>query len=310
MGTFPGLLTEKGARFNGTTSLDRTNYYETLPAGNENLEFAIKLEADRMINSYIKGSDLQSEFSVVRNEFERGENSPSRILMQRMTSAAFDWHNYGKSTIGNKSDIELVPLPNLRAFYRKYYQPDNALLIIAGQFDKAKALEFTKQHFGAIPAPTRTLDKTYTIEPPQDGERSVKLQRTGEVAIAGLVYHVPASAHEDFAAVDVLSYILSTEPAGRLYKALVETKIASSIVGGTFAQRDPGIMIFYSQAAEKENVEEVQSTMIAEIDKIAESGVSDEEVQRVVQQIKKQREQSLNNTARVAVQLSNWGGSG
>ena len=309
-GDIPGLLTEKGARFNGTTSLDRTNYYETLPAGNENLEFAIKLEADRMINSYIKGSDLQSEFSVVRNEFERGENSPSRILMQRMTSAAFDWHNYGKSTIGNKSDIELVPLPNLRAFYRKYYQPDNALLIIAGQFDKAKALEFTKQHFGAIPAPTRTLDKTYTIEPPQDGERSVKLQRTGEVAIAGLVYHVPASAHEDFAAVDVLSYILSTEPAGRLYKALVETKIASSIVGGTFAQRDPGIMIFYSQAAEKENVEEVQSTMIAEIDKIAESGVSDEEVQRVVQQIKKQREQSLNNTSRVAVQLSNWAAQG
>ena len=169
---------------------------------------------------------------------------------------------------GNKSDIELVPLPNLRSFYRKYYQPDNALLIIAGQFDKAKALDYTKQHFGAIPAPTRTLDKTYTIEPPQDGERSVKLQRTGEVAIAGLVYHVPASAHEDFAAVDVLSYILSTEPAGRLYKALVETKIASSIVGGTFALHDPGVMIFYSQATKKDNLTQVRDVMIAEIEKI------------------------------------------
>ena len=143
----PGLLTEKGARFNGTTSLDRTNYYETLPAGNENLEFAIKLEADRMINSYIRGSDLQSEFSVVRNEFERGENSPSRILMQRMTSAAFDWHNYGKSTIGARSDIENVSISRLKAFYRKYYQPDNAILLVAGKFNEIKTLNLIINKF-------------------------------------------------------------------------------------------------------------------------------------------------------------------
>jgi len=306
----PALLTEKGARFNGTTWLDRTNYYETLPAGNANLELAIHLEADRMINSYIKGEDLQSEFTVVRNEFERGENSPSRILMQRMTSAAFDWHNYGKSTIGNKSDIELVPLPSLRAFYRKYYQPDNAMLIVAGQFDKDKALEYVRKHFGAIPAPTRKLEQTYTIEPPQDGERSVKLKRVGDVAIAGVLYHVPASAHPDFAAVDVLSYILSTEPAGRLYKALVETKIASNIVGGTFALHDPGIMLFYSQATDEKNVDQVQSVMIEEINKIASDGVTEEEVQRVIQQIKKQREQSLTNTSQIAVSLSDWAAQG
>ena len=155
----PKLLTEKGASFNGTTWFDRTNYYETMPASDENLEAAIHLEADRMINSYIKGEDLESEMTVVRNEFERGENSPTRILMQKMNAAAFDWHNYGKSTIGNRSDIERVPLPNLRAFYRKYYQPDNALLIVAGQFDEEKALGYIAKHFGAIEKPTRKMNK-------------------------------------------------------------------------------------------------------------------------------------------------------
>ena len=302
----PALLNEKGARFNGTTWLDRTNYYETLPASDENLKLALQLESDRMINSYIKGEDLQSEFSVVRSEFERGENNPSRVLMQRMQSAAFDWHNYGKSTIGNKSDIELVPLPRLRAFYKKYYQPDNTMVVVAGRFDKEKALEYLEEFFGKIPAPTRKLERTYTIEPPQDGERIVNLRRVGEVGIAGVLYHVPASAHPDFAAVDVFSYILSTEPAGRLYKTLVETKLASSITGGTFALHDPGVMLFYSQATEKENIGKVRDVMLSEIEKVAQDGVTEEEVKRVIQQIQKQREQSLNDTSRIAVDLSDW----
>ena len=112
----PKMLKDRGADFNGTTWLDRTNYFETLPATDENLEFAIRLEADRMVNSKIRGEDLQSEFSVVRSEFERGENNPIGVLQQRMSSTAFQWHNYGKSTIGNLSDIERVPNDALRAF--------------------------------------------------------------------------------------------------------------------------------------------------------------------------------------------------
>ena len=128
----PGAMKERGAQFNGSTWLDRTNYYETLPASDKNLEFAIRLEADRMINSPIKAEDLATEFSVVRNEFEMGENSPERVLSQRMMAVAYEWHNYGKSTIGNRSDIERVPVDNLRAFYKKFYQPDNAVLVVAG----------------------------------------------------------------------------------------------------------------------------------------------------------------------------------
>src|SRR5499427_4748538 len=191
----PKALRDHGANFNGTTNTDRTNYFETLPATDENLEFAIKLEADRLVNSYVKREDLVSEMTVVRNEFERGENSPQGILMQRIHAAAYDWHNYGKSTIGNRSDIERVPIENLQAFYKKYYQPDNVVLILAGKFEEAKALALVQKYLGSIPKPSRKLDDTYTEEPPQDGERTVVLRRVGTVGEVGVVYHIPSASH-------------------------------------------------------------------------------------------------------------------
>src|SRR5947208_6887041 len=169
----PKELQEHGAQFNGSTSSDRVNYFETLAATDENLEFAIDLEADRLVNSNIRREDLDSEMTVVRNEFERGENSPARVLMERIEAAAYDWHNYGKSTIGNRSDIERVPVENLRAFYRKYYRPDKVVLIVAGRFDEARALAVVERYLGSLPRPARQLDDTYTEEPAQDGERTV-----------------------------------------------------------------------------------------------------------------------------------------
>ncbi|MXZ35514.1 MAG: insulinase family protein, partial [Acidobacteria bacterium] len=136
----PQELTEHGARPNGTTWFDRTNYFETFRATDKNLDWALDLEADRMINSFIAKKDLDSEMTVVRNEFERGENNPFRILMQRSLASAFLWHNYGKSTIGARSDIENVSIDRLKAFYRKYYQPDNAVLLVAGKFEVASTL--------------------------------------------------------------------------------------------------------------------------------------------------------------------------
>ena len=153
--SIPKELQDHGARFNGTTWVDRTNYFETLPASPENLAFALELEADRMMNSLIRAKDLASEMSVVRNEFERGENSPSRVLSQRMTAVAFEWHNYGRSTIGNRADIERVPVESLRTFYRKFYQPDNAMVIVAGQFDPRQAIPVIENTFGKIPRPKR-----------------------------------------------------------------------------------------------------------------------------------------------------------
>lgn len=306
----PKLLQARGATFNGTTWLDRTNYYETLPANDDNLEFAIRLEADRMMNSFIKGEDLASEMTVVRNEFERGENMPHAILGQRMTSAAFNWHNYGKSTIGNRADIERVPVEKLREFYAKYYQPDNAMVVVAGKFEKDKALEFIGKHFGAIPKPTRKLEQTYTEEPPQDGERSVTLRRVGEVAYVGALYHIPSGGHPDFAAIDVLESILTMAPSGRLYKALVEKKRAASISGAAFALHDPGILRFMAEVVAGNAPESVLESLLDTIEVVVEHGVKDEEVERARQRLLKEREQEASNSARIAVQLSEWAAQG
>src|SRR5262249_26872642 len=156
----------------------------------ENLEFALRLESDRLVNSFIRGSDLATEMTVVRNEFEMGENSPDNILEQRMMAVAYEWHNYGKSTIGNRSDIERGPIDRLQAFYRKHYRPDNALLVVAGRFDEKKALADISKYFGAIPRPGSKVETPYTEEPAQDGERVVRLRRVGDVGVVGVLYHV------------------------------------------------------------------------------------------------------------------------
>jgi len=303
-------LKERGAKFNGTTWLDRTNYYETLPASEENLEFAIRLEADRMVNSFIKGEDLASEMTVVRNEFERGENSPSRILMQRMMSTAFEWHNYGKSTIGNRADIERVPVENLKQFYKRFYQPDNAMIVVAGKFEPDNAQTLIQKYFGKLPRPERKLNNTYTEEPPQDGERLVTLRRVGEVPMAGLTYHIPAGGHPDFAAVDVLATLMSNEPSGRLYDNLVKKRQAAAVFGFTFALHDPGIALFGAQAAQGIDAADLLQGMIDVVESAAAKGFTEEEVERAKQELLKQRELKLADSSGVAVELSDWGAQG
>ncbi|OJW17912.1 MAG: pseudouridine synthase [Planctomycetales bacterium 71-10] len=308
----PGVFKERGAQFNGTTNDDRTNYFETLTASDDNLEFAVRLEADRMVNSPIKAEDLATEFSVVRNEFERGENNPMSILMQRIASAAYDWHNYGKSTIGNRTDIERVPVDNLREFYKKYYQPDNAMVVIAGKFDEAKAKEYVAKYFGTLPKPDRKLPQTYTEEPPQDGERVVTLRRVGDVGVVGLAYHVPSGPQADFPALEVLSDVLSSQPSGRLYKALVETRKAASVFAFASPSHDPGLFMIAARVNTKERaeLEKVRDVIYAEIDKVAKEGVTDEEVGRAVRRYLKDFEMSASDPNSIALELSEWAAQG
>jgi zinc protease len=308
----PGAMKERGAQFNGSTDVDRTNYFETLPATDANLEFAIRLEADRMVNSPIKAEDLATEFSVVRNEFEAGENSPARVLSQRMMAVAYEWHNYGKSTIGNRSDIERVPVDNLRAFYKKYYQPDNAMLVVAGKFDEKKALDYISKYFGALPKPGRKLPAAYTEEPPQDGERVVTLHRVGDVGLVGLLYHVPAASQAEFPAVEVLAEILDAEPSGRLYKALVESKKAANVSARPHAYHDPGAIEIVAEVNTRDQraLEKVRDTMLSVLEDVARSGVTQEEVDRARQKILKNRELAAADPNRIAIELSEWGAQG
>ncbi|MBO0723539.1 MAG: insulinase family protein, partial [Blastocatellia bacterium] len=178
-------LTAHGARPNATTSWDRTNYFETFPASDDNLRWALDLESDRMVNSFIAKKDLDSEMTVVRNELEKNENDPGSVLLSRIYSTAYIWHNYGKVAIGERSDIENVPIDRLQAFYKKYYQPDNAVLLVSGKIDERKTIDLVNEYFSKLPKPSRELPKIYTTEPVQDGERAVTVRRVGDTQFIG-----------------------------------------------------------------------------------------------------------------------------
>lgn len=218
----PKELSTRGARPNGTTWYDRTNYFETFNATEDNLDWALDLEADRMVNSYIAKKDLESEFSVVRNEFESGENDPTGVLMEKVINSAYLWHNYGNSTIGNRSDIEGVLIENLKAFYKKFYRPDNAVLMVTGKFEEEKTLALIEKKFGVIAKPTTPLRDSHTEEPPQDGEKTVTVSRVGDLQLVSALYHTPAGSSHDYASMSVIEDVLTNEPSGRLYKDLVE----------------------------------------------------------------------------------------
>ena len=304
-------LKERGVLdLNGTTDYDRTNYYETLPASDENLEWTIAMEADRLLNCFIRGEDLFSEMTVVRNEFESGEDSPSSILMQRIMANAYEWHNYGKSVIGNRADIERVPVTRLRAFYKKYYRPDNVVLFVAGKFEPEMALASAAKHFGTIPIPSVPLEATYTMEPTQDGERIVYLNRTGDVAMVGVAYHVPSMAHEDTPALVILEHILGTEPTGRLYQELVKTKQASTVVAMHQAGYDPGLFGCLVYVNRDSTVDAIRESLSKMIEKVITNGVNEEELSRAILELVNRKEDMQNNTASFAYELSDWAASG
>ena len=304
------LLQDHGAHFNGTTWWDRTNYFEELPASAENLEFALALEADRMVNSKIAAEDLAKEFSVVRNEFEKVENSPDIVLEDKMLAAAYQWHNYGKSTIGSKSDIERVPIENLRAFYRRYYQPDNAVLIVAGKLDEQRALALVAKYFGDIPRPARKLAPTWTVEPVQDGERQVTLRRTGDVAIVGLVYHGVAGADPDKVGQDAIVDILTNKPSGRLYRALVDKGIASEVTGTAYPMAEPGVMIFTAKAAAKGSAKEIRDVMTRIVETLGDTPITKEELERWRAGFFREFELVMAETAKAGIVLSEFAAMG
>ena len=302
----PKWLKENGVlNMNGTTWLDRTNYYETLPASDKNLDFALDMESDRLLNSTILAEHLAAEMTVVRNEFERGENSPMRILMQRIAGNAFEWHNYGKSTIGNRSDIERVPISNLRAFYQKFYQPDNLMLVIAGKFDEEKALDLAEKYFGGLKIPERKLPTTYTEEPTQDGERLVVLKRVGDVQMTGVAYHVPAASADDYAAVEVLANILGDEPSGTLYQNLIKTELATSVTTMAFKTHDPGLLYAFAEVSKEKDLEKAKTVMLDSIKDCADE-ITEKDVKRAIRDIMKRRERQFADSEKFAIELSEW----
>lgn len=280
-----GEMKRRGITFNATTSLDRTNYFASFPASEPTLDWVLGMEADRMLNSRVARADLDSEMTVVRNEMEAGENNPAGVLFQRLRSTAFLWHNYGHSTIGARADVEGVDIGQLQAFYRAWYRPDNATLIVAGRIDPAAVLRKVQATFGPLRNPATALPRFPTVEPAQDGEREVTVRRAGDLRLVAAAYHIPARTHADNAALAVLADVLGHTPGGRLHKALVETRIAAAAAASAEGQADAGLLSAVAVQPKDGDPHAAQDVLLAQLEGIAEQPVTADEVAQAQQRI-------------------------
>ncbi len=276
-----GEFSRRGLAANGSTNSDRTNYYASFSADPETLDWYIHWQADAMLNATISQEDLDSEMTVVRNEMERGENNPFQILMQKMQAAAFQWHNYGTSTIGARSDVENVDIEQLHQFYDLYYQPDNAVLIVSGRFDVDQTLESIISAFGDIERPERKLPPEYTVEPVQDGERHVKLRRRGGSPLAAAFYHIPSAGDPDYIALDLGVDILGETPSGRLYRDLVKPELATDVFGFAASMNQPGFALFGAQLEPDMDAEETLAALRSTLDELADHPFEQAELDRI-----------------------------
>mgnify|MGYP003575438479 CR=1 FL=1 len=297
-------FTKRGLAANGSTWFDRTNYFASFAANEDNLRWYLGWQADAMVNSFIARKDLDSEMTVVRNEMEMGENNPQRILFGKTLAAMYLWHNYGKNTIGARSDVENVDIPRLQAFYRAHYQPDNATLIVSGKFDVAKVLRWIAADFGPIPKPRRVLPAQYTLDPVQDGERSITLRRVGGVPLIFAGYHVPPGASPDFAAVELVNLVMGDTPSGRLHKRLTEQQLAAATYAFAEGLAEPGFTLFGAQLAPGQDLEKARTVMLDTLESVGREPVTDEEFKRAQARWLNDWEQVFTNPEKVGVALS------
>lgn len=306
---YPKIDTEfkkRGMSTNATTWLDRTNYFEVFDANEDTLAWSIGMEADRMINATFTEAQLKSEMTVVRNEMEKNENDPFRMLLSRMSSLAFLWHNYGNSTIGARSDVENFPFPRLREFYAKHYRPDNAVLTIAGRFDKETTIANIEKTFGTIDKPEKPLEALYTVEPTQDGEREVNLRRVGDLPIIGLTYHAPSGLHKDAAALRILQEVLSDYTRGRLQKNLVEPGIATMATNFSFMLRDSSEFIFLAQTEKNGDVDQLEQRLIEIVENVKVNPITAEELKLAKLKLATNSEKAMRNVTGVGMELSEY----
>ncbi|MBU0560237.1 MAG: insulinase family protein [Bacteroidetes bacterium] len=291
-----------GAMLNATTWLDRTNYYESIPS--DYLELAIDIEADRMRNLFLHEEDKDAEMTVVRNEFERGENSPFSALNKAIWAAAFQAHPYHHSTIGWRSDIENVPIEKLRDFYNTFYWPNNATVTVIGDFLVENALSLIQKYYGAIPSSPHEIPKLYTVEPEQQGPVRVEVNRAGQLGVVGIGHKVPEAKSADSYALSILNYILSEGKTSRLYKSLIDQNLAVNIFNFYFPFHDPSLFVNYAFLAPGVEHSKVEEVLLAELEKIKTEGVTQEEVTRSINQIAAETAYDRDGSFSVASQIN------
>ena len=296
------VLEALGARFNATTWFDRTNYYETLPS--DCLATAVRIESARMRQALLRDSDRQPEMTVVRNEFERGENSPFQVLYKHTFATAFREHPYHHPTIGWRSDIEEVTTDRLREFYDTFYYPNNATAMVIGDFDEAEVLALLAKEFGSVAPSSRPIPPVYTIEPPQEGERRFVVRRVGEVAWCALSWRTPEARHPDTPALAVLGNILGGGVTSRLHQALVENSLALSVTVVPWQLRDPALFSVFAPVRPGVEPSEVEKIVRDEIARLATQLVTETECAKARTQIEAEVIFDRDSTDQIAASLS------
>ena len=273
-----------GAYFNATTWLDRTNYYEVLPA--EHLRLAVDIESDRMRNALVQEEALASERTVVLNELEMGENEPFDLLMKGSFAHAYLEHPYHHPTIGWKGDVETVTAEVLRGFYDTFYHPDNATVLVVGDVEEEVALAEVERGFGGLPRASQPFPEVRIREGEQRGERRFEVRRAGELGQLMMTWHIPEGLHADIPALAVLTSILSEGVTSRLYRRLVEPNRCLGVQAYTLDLHDPGVLQVMASLAPGVEHAEAEGSIRAEIRELQTTPPNGDEMHRAVAQIR------------------------
>ncbi len=293
-----------GGEYNANTWLDRTAYFAEV--GSENLEGYMAIEADRMRNLWLREVDRRPEMTVVRNEFEIGENDPVEALDKEIFATAYQAHPYHHSTIGWRSDIEKVPIEKLRAFYDTFYWPDNATVSVVGDFKPESALGLVKKYYGVYSSAPNAIPVVYTEEPAQTGPRRVTVKRAGELGVVGISYKSPAATSADMPALDVLGNILASGKTSRFYRALTDKNLTTNVRAGPGFFHDPSLFQIYAYLAPGAGHAEVEKVLRDEVARAVTDGVTDLEVKTAASKISASIAFARDGTAAVAEVLNEW----
>ena len=293
-----GIIEQFGGYWNGYTWIDQTTYTET--ATRDALDRMLFIEAERMASCLYDPADCESERTVIISELQGGENDPDTLLDQELTAAAFKAHPYRHPTIGWLSDLETMTRADLYAHYRRFYVPNNATLVIVGDVETSDAMRRVVQHFAGI-APGEVVRRAVTREPAQLGERRVTISREGTTAYLKLACHAPAVGDADFFAMLVLDAVLTgakgvnlwasfrTPPpqrSARLYRALVNTGLASSVVGGLVPTAEPFLYTISCTATAGTPLARLEEAALAELEAVRRDGVTPAERDKAVHQLR------------------------
>jgi zinc protease len=293
-----GIIEEFGGSWNGYTWIDQTTYLET--ATRDALDRMLFIEAERMANGLYDPEECESERTVIISELQGGENDPDQLLDMEVNAAAFKAHPYGHPTIGWLSDLQRMTRDDLYGHYRRYYIPNNATLVIVGDVEPDAAIERVRHHFGTL-APGVVPARTFSAEPAQLGERRVVVQKEGTTAYLKVAYHAPAATDEDFFPMLVVDAVLTgakglnlwssfrTPPpqrSARLYRALVEGRLASAVSGGLMPTADPYLYTVSVTARDGTPHEAIEHATMAELDRVFREGITAEELEKARNQLR------------------------